>query len=282
VGRGLGTVRGRIAVVTGAASGIGRATALALSARGAALGLADIDEPGLLALAEELSARGTRNLCRTTDVRDEAAVRAFASAVHTELGSVDLVVNSAGVAVQGDFLATSADDWKFVFDVNVAGAANVCRAFLPAIIRRGGGQIVNVASASAFATPPGLVAYGATKHALRGFSEGLRDELEQLGVGVTVVCPGFVDTPMAEHVRLRGYDDSEAERRRTRAFLRGRALTAERVAERIVRAAERGERLVPVGLEAHALHALARFVPSAVPLVFRAVRRAAARLRDKA
>ena len=278
---GLGSVRGVVAVVTGAASGIGRATARALAAKGAALGLADIDELGLARVVDELRKGGTKVTARNTNVAEEAEVQAFAQAVEASLGPVELLVNCAGLVVIGDFLATSSDDLALLFDVNVKGAAYACRACAPGMVKRGRGQIVNVASAAAFTTPGGLAAYGATKHALRGFSDGLRDELAEHGVGVAVVCPGFVDTRIVEHARVRADADVdiEAERRRMASFLRGRGLSAERVAARIVRAAERGETLIPVGIEAHVLYALSRFAPRVVPALFGAVRRRVARQR---
>ena len=273
--RGLGSVAGRVAVVTGAASGIGRATAALLAERGARLGLLDIDAVKLAAFGGELRGRG-EVVSHVTDVANAEAVGRAAALMVRELGGVDLVVNSAGVAVIGDFSATSAEDWDFVFDVNVKGTANVCRAFLPALAKRGG-QIVNVASAAAFATPGGLAAYGASKHALVGFSQALRDELGAQGIGVSLVCPGFVDTPIGARARLPGHADAAAERLRIADFLRARGLTAERVAHRIVQAAERDEPIVTIGAEAHVLRALARVLPERVPSLFSAVRRLSAR-----
>jgi short-subunit dehydrogenase len=130
------------------------------------------------------------------------------------------------------------------------------------------GQIVNVASAAAFFTPRELIAYGATKHGLVGLSQGLREELAPFSLGVSVVCPGFVATPIALHARFVGASDPEAERRRVAALLARRGFGAERVAWAILRAAERGSGLVPVGVEAWALHALERVSPgSSVRLV---------------
>jgi NAD(P)-dependent dehydrogenase (short-subunit alcohol dehydrogenase family) len=217
---------------------------------------------------------------RVADVVDAGAVAAFAASVERELGDTDVVVNSAGVLVYGDFAATDVEDWAFVFDVNVKGTANVCRAFLPSLLRRGG-QIVTIASAAAFSTPAGLAAYGASKHALVGLTQALSDELAGR-VGVSLVCPGFVDTPISAHARLRGHADVAVERGRLAAFLSWRGLSAERVALRILRAAERGERLVPVGIEARVLLALSRVTPGGVTSIFSAARRVAARLRGDA
>jgi NAD(P)-dependent dehydrogenase (short-subunit alcohol dehydrogenase family) len=270
---GLGEIVGRVAVVTGAASGIGRATARLLGRRGARLVLCDVDGPKLQMMARELSDEGAVVAVFTVDVARCAEVERFAKAAIEAAGVPDLVVNAAGVLVLGPFVQTTADDWNHVIDVNLKGPANVCRAFLPAMVGRGvGGYIVNVASAAAFATQSELCAYGATKHALFGLSQGLADELAPARVGVSVVCPGFVDTPILERARVRG-DDPEATRLAARAFLRKRRLTPERVAERIVTAAERGIAVVPVGIEARALWWLSRLTPTYIQTAFGLVRR---------
>jgi NAD(P)-dependent dehydrogenase (short-subunit alcohol dehydrogenase family) len=273
VGRGLGSVRGKLAVVTGAASGIGRATALLLAERGARLALCDLDAVGLEAAARELTGRSGALLSEAVDVTDGTALERFAARVEGELGVPDLLVNSAGVVVLGAFSETPLDAWDFVIDVNLKGTVRVCRTFLPAMRARGqGGQIVNVASAAAFATPRELAAYGATKHAVRGLSDALAEELAADRIGVSVVCPGFVATPILRRARIHGADPAR-DRRVAEAFLASRRLTAEDVARRIVWAAERGARLVPVGVEAHVLFALGRFAPARVSDFFGLVRR---------
>jgi len=263
-------VRGRVAVVTGAASGIGRATARALHARGAALALCDLDAPALERVALELGG-GPRVLALAADVTREDQVERFAEATRGELGVPDLLVAAAGVLVLGSFAATPLEDWEHALDVNLKGPVRLCRACLPGMVARGRGHVVTVASAAAFATQSELTAYGATKHALLGLSQALMDELEPSGVGVSVVCPGFVDTPILERARVRG-DDPEGLRRKAAELLRRRRLPPERVADSIVRAAERGIPLVTVGLEAQALQLFERALPGRAAVLFRLVR----------
>ena len=277
---GLGSVSGRVAVVTGAASGIGRATAHELAKRGAALALCDVDEVGLERVSHEL--RGRRVYSARTDVTDEAEVARFAAAVERELGVADLIVNSAGIVVVGPFLDTSLAAWNRVIDVNLKGTVAVCRAFLPALVARGrGGYVVNIASAAAFTTIGDLSAYGATKHALVGLSQGLAEEFFTHRIGVSLVCPGFVDTPIAQHAEVLGAGDANGERRRIAEFLRLRGLSAARVAERIADAAERGQAIVPVGLEARLLQTLARVAPTSLPYWIVGGRRLAGWLRRR-
>jgi NAD(P)-dependent dehydrogenase (short-subunit alcohol dehydrogenase family) len=271
---GVGSVEGKVCVVTGAASGIGRATALRLAARGAMVALGDNDEIGLRAVGQEIRARGARGVREVAvDVTRAEAVERFRETTEAELGVADVIVNAAGVVVVGGLLATSPDDWDFVLGANLRGPAIVCRAFLPAMLARGErGQIVNVASAASFFTPGDLVAYGASKHALVGLSQGLREELAPHSIGVSIVCPGFVDTPIVRNARFASVADEDARRQHIAALLRRRGLRPERVAAAIVRAAERGSGVVPVGVEAWTLHALERLSPGASERLVRAVR----------
>lgn len=271
--RGLRSVRGCVAVVTGAASGIGRATALLLAERGARVALGDKDSPGLDGVAAAIRARGTAVCEVRMDVTIPGDVERFRATVEAEVGAPDLVVNAAGVVVVGSFDATTPDDWDHLLGVNLRGPALVCRAFLPAMKERRRGHIVNVASAASFFTPRELIAYGATKHGLVGLSQGLREELAPFSIGVSLVCPGFVDTPIVERARFVSSSDPEAERRRVKGLLARRGLSAERVAAAIVRAAERGSGVVPVGAEAWALYALERVSPGASVRLVGLVRR---------
>jgi NAD(P)-dependent dehydrogenase (short-subunit alcohol dehydrogenase family) len=262
--RGLGKLGDHCSVVTGAASGIGRATALELGRRHGRVALVDRDAAALEGVATEVRELGARVLVGVLDVRDAAALDRFADEVARELGGVDLLVSSAGIALVGAFASTTAADFDELFAVNVHGTANLCRAFVPSMIRRAaGGHVVTLSSAAAFATPKGLVAYGATKHAVLGLTLGLADELAEHGIGVSAVCPGFVDTPIARNLRVRGEPDPELTKERAAHFLKWRRLAPERVALAVVRAAERGTAVVPVGAEARALSLLSRLSPRA-------------------
>lgn len=247
---------GGLAVVTGAGSGIGREVALRVAELGGRVVVADVSAEGAagtVALVERRHGPG-RAVAEVLDVADEDAVAALAGRVAAEHGVPDLVVNNAGIAVAGPFADTTAAEWHRIVDVNLWGVVHGCRHFGALLAAHGeGGTIVNTASAAAYLPSRSLPAYATTKAAVLMLSQCLRAELGRAGVGVTALCPGFVDTPIVAATRFAGTDeDTQAARRRTTAaaYTR-RGYTPQRVAARLVRAVERDLPVAPVTAEAH-------------------------------
>ncbi|CAL9490061.1 SDR family oxidoreductase [Streptomyces werraensis] len=264
---------GRLVLVTGAGSGIGRATALAFAEAGARVVAVDRDTGAALRTAGEARARGATDAwAETADVADERAVEKLAERVTAAHGVVDVLVNNAGVGLGGAFLDTTTEDWKRVLDVNLWGVIHGCLHFGRRMAERGqGGHIVNVASAAAFQPSRALPAYGASKAAVLMLSESLRAELAERGIGVTAVCPGFVTTNITSTARFAGTDAAEERhRRRKAARLYGlRNYPPEKVAAAVLRAVVRDEAVVPVTPEARAAYALARWLPGVARRVAR-------------
>ncbi|MGA5262551.1 SDR family oxidoreductase [Streptomyces griseoincarnatus] len=264
---------GRLVLVTGAGSGIGRATALAFAEAGARVVAVDRDTGAALRTAGEARARGAADAwAETADVADEQAVEKLAERVTAAHGVVDVLVNNAGVGLGGAFLDTTTEDWKRVLDVNLWGVIHGCLYFGRRMAERGqGGDIVNVASAAAFQPSRALPAYGASKAAVLMLSESLRAELAERGIGVTAVCPGFVNTGITSTARFAGTDAAEERRRRRKAArLYGlRNYPPEKVAAAVLRAVVRDQAVVPVTPEARAAYALARWLPGAARRVAR-------------
>ena len=181
-----------LVVITGTASGIGRALALAYAARGARLALCDIDARGLATVASRIA---TPCHAAALDIADAPAVETFAQAILATAGVPDILVNNAGIALLKPFLQTGAAEWQRVIDVNLGGAVHVTRAFLPAMLAGGGARsIVNIASLAGLVAGRDLPAYSAGKHALVGFNDALALELAGSNVAVTLACPGLVKT----------------------------------------------------------------------------------------
>ncbi|MDN5928904.1 MAG: SDR family NAD(P)-dependent oxidoreductase [Hyphomicrobiales bacterium] len=202
-GRGLRDFAGRVAVITGAGSGIGRALAIAAAARGMRLALLDVDMKGL---EETRGLLAGQPLIRRCDVSKAEDVQAAADAVFSGLGNVHLLFNNAGVAVGGYSWLTTADDWQWSLGVNLMGVANGIRAFVPRMIAAGDeGRVINTASVAGFLSVPGSSVYCATKHAVVTLSECMRHELaiEDARIGVSVLCPAFAPTGIADAERNR-------------------------------------------------------------------------------
>lgn len=195
----------KVAAVTGAASGLGRAMALAFAAQGMRLALVDVDESGLAQTVEALRSSGTRCFSMRVDVSRAAEVEAFAQRTEAELGGAHLVCNNAGVALTGAVWENSELDWEWLLGVNLRGVVNGVRAFAPRLIARDQGHIVNTASVAGFISPPGMGAYAVSKHAVVALSEALHHDLRERGsrVGVSVLCPAYVPTGIAESGRNR-------------------------------------------------------------------------------
>jgi NAD(P)-dependent dehydrogenase (short-subunit alcohol dehydrogenase family) len=204
-------IQGTTAVVTGGASGIGRATALELARRGADVVVADVHEERLAEAADAVRALGQRCLPVRCDVTRDDDVDALASAAFAEFGSVDLLMNNAGIAVLGPPHRVEMSEWQRILDVNVLGLVRGVRAFVPAMVERGHGYVVNTASiAGVWAYSWDCAPYITSKFAAYGFSEVLARSLRPLGIGVSVLCPGLVHTNLGENARISGVPDEHA------------------------------------------------------------------------
>lgn len=260
-GRNIADLTGRVVVITGAASGIGRETALLCAQRGAQLALCDIDDVGMADTAEAARALGALVLTSRVDMSDAEAMTRFAHATFDRFGRVNLLVNNAGVGLVGGFLDTSGKDWQWLIGINLMGAVHGCDAFLPTMIESGhGGHIVNLSSAAGLLANPQLTAYSATKFAVLGLSEALRMELQPHGIGVTAVCPGIINTAITQNSPVRS-GDADERRKRLASIYQKRGYTAKRVARNILRAVDRNRAVAPVAAEAHLMYLLSRTAP---------------------
>ncbi|MFJ8008918.1 SDR family oxidoreductase [Streptomyces fagopyri] len=264
---------GQLVLVTGAGSGIGRATAFAFAEAGARVVAVDRDAEGAVRTAEMSRLIGAPDAwAETVDVSDEQAMEKLAEKVAGEYGVVDVLVNNAGIGLSGSFFDTTPEDWKRVLDANLWGVIHGCRLFGRQMAQRGqGGHIVNTASAAAYQPSKALPAYSTSKAAVLMLSECLRAELAGQGIGVSAICPGFVNTNITSTAHFAGVDATEENRRRKRAArLYGlRNYPPEKVADAILRAVVRNQAVVPVTPEARGARLMARFTPRALRAVAR-------------
>ncbi len=261
--------RGRVSVITGAASGIGRALALELADRGSDLALCDVDEEGLAETVRRVEAKGRRVSSQKVDVADRQAVYAFAEACIEAHGKVDAIVNNAGVSVTSTVADLTYDDFEWIVGINFWGVVYGTKAFLPHLMSRRDGWIVNVSSVFGLASFPSQSAYNATKFAVRGFTESLRQELEGTGVTACCVHPGGIRTNIVRKSRLRSVHDRVVDKETmVEEFDRMARTSPERAAIVIADGMERKAPRILIGADARLIDAVQRALPVGYPEVF--------------
>lgn len=266
---------GKRCLITGAASGIGRATALAAGARGAELFLTDRDAEGLERVATEIrAAGGTVTHFAAADVADHEAVVALAAEVHALAPSMDVVMNVAGISTWGKIEQLEHEHWRRTIDIDLIGPISVLECFVPPMIEaRRGGHVVNVASVAGLFGLPWHAPYSAAKFGLRGVSEVLRFDLRKHGIGVSLVCPGAVKTPLVGTVDIVGVDRESPKVRKLIALFERRAVSPESVAEKIVAAIERNRYMVFTSPDGRILHWVQRYFEPIYRLIMRVMNR---------
>lgn len=266
----MSEIRGKVAVVTGAAGGIGRETALALAAKGADLAVCDIDGEGLRCLAEELESQGVEVMREIVDVSQAWQVEEFCGKVFERFGRADVLVNNAGIAIGGDAHAMELDDWNRIIGINLWGVIHGCHYFYPRFVEQGGGHIINVASAGGLLPAPGITAYCCTKFGVVGLSEALRVEGARFGVKVSAICPGFVATAIGSKAKIcaaetRKYSIDEISEKIDVFMSKG--MPASKVADAVLLALRKNKAVLVVGIAARLLDLIHRTSRGLVTLV---------------
>lgn len=254
-------LQGKVAVVTGAGSGIGRAVAQALAQRGCHLALADRNQEGLAETAALPELNSVKVSLHTLDVADRDAVAAFPQTVLAHHDRIDLLVNNAGVALAGSFEQVSETDFDWVMAINFHGVVRMTRAFLPLLHRSDDARIVNISSLFGLISPPGQSAYSASKFAVRGFSNALRHELADSRVGVTVVHPGGIATSIARNARVSADIPQAQMQERLANSQKMLRMPPPKSADIIVRGIEKRSARVLVGSDAVVMSWLERLFP---------------------
>lgn len=254
------TFQDRVAVVTGAASGIGRALAIGLANKGCHLALADVNEVGLRETAALVSASGRKVSLHRVDVSDQARMQAFADEVIAEHGHVHLVINNAGVAVAAPFEEHSLEDFEWLIGINLWGVVYGCKFFLPYLKREPEGHLVNISSVFGLVGIPTQTSYCASKFAVRGFTESLWCELQGGTVGVTSVHPGGINTNIVAAARYAGV--STAFQDKIIQQFRDRAMSPDKCAAQIIKAVQRNQMRVLITPETHFADGFKRLFPT--------------------
>jgi NAD(P)-dependent dehydrogenase (short-subunit alcohol dehydrogenase family) len=258
-------VADRTALITGAASGIGRGVALALARRGCNLALADVNDAGLEETARLSADAAAPKQLRITrhhlDVSNRDAIAAFPAEVLAAHPGVDILVNNAGVALGGTFEQTSETDFDWLLSINLMGVIRMTRAFLPVLRKSADARLVNLSSVFGVISPPGQTAYSTSKFGVRGFSNSLRNELRGSSVGVSVVHPGGIATSIAQNARLANSLSDAEVARMAKASKRSLRMPPEQAGEIIVQGIERRADRIMVGNDAKFIALMERLAP---------------------
>ncbi|MCV7401514.1 SDR family oxidoreductase [Mycobacterium fragae] len=255
-----GHFAGKRCFLTGAASGIGRATALRLAAHGAELYLTDRNTDGLAQTVADARALGANvPEHRVLDIADYDDVASFAADIHANHPSMDVVMNIAGVSAWGTVDQLSHEQWSKMVAINLMGPIHVIETFVPPMVAAGqGGHLVNVSSAAGLVALPWHAAYSASKYGLRGVSEVLRFDLARHHIGVSVVVPGAVNTPLVNTVEIAGVDRDDPKVQRWISRFSGHAVTPEKAAEKILAGVAKNRFLIYTSADIRALYAFKR------------------------
>jgi len=257
----------KVAAITGAGSGIGRALALHLADRGCRLALSDVSSEGLAETERLLGGRARALTVSVVDVADEAAVHGWADHVVADHGRANLVFNNAGVALSGTVASISTDDYRWIMGINFWGVVHGTKAFLPHLEASGEGHVVNISSVFGLTAQPLMSGYNASKYAVRGFTESLRQDLELTGSCVSATCvhPGGIKTNIARSARL---DPSVASatgkpaEKANREFEKSFITSPDKAAEVIVAAVQKNKRRALIGPDARVFDAMVRIAPT--------------------
>ena len=255
-------IRGKTALVSGAASGIGRAIALRLAAEGAVLYLVDIDEKGLASTAADARAAGAEVVTRRCNMAEPSEVTAAVAEALSRWNGVDILVNNAGITYYGKIERMSAEHWDRIMRINLLSHIQFTRELLPSLLERREAHVLNVCSVLGLVGMPKVGAYCASKFGMVGFSEALRNELGRVGLGVTALCPGFVKTNLFTNAPL------EAKTEEHKLPPNAICTTPERVANAAIKAIYRNRRLVVMEPFARLMYATKRFAPWILDTIF--------------
>jgi NAD(P)-dependent dehydrogenase (short-subunit alcohol dehydrogenase family) len=252
------TLKDRVAVVTGAAGGIGRAVSIELARNGCALAVSDVNEGGLAETTAAIRALGARVCSHTVNVADKERMRKYADEVAAEHGAVHILVNNAGVSIGGRFEEHTIEDWEWIMGVNFWGLIYGCKFFIPHLRRAGEGHIVNMSSMFGLAGTPLQSGYSTTKFAIRGLSETLWIELKHLNIGVTVVIPCGIRTEIANSMRFKNNEMIPF----TLDTINNSPITPEDVARKIVQAILKNKIRILIGQTTYMIDLITRLSPT--------------------